>query len=539
MVTGPTLAALKSDGIEGPKLEREGQLLWPRVGPKRPSESEPDEPQRPPPGPPKDDVTHVDEESSQWRPAMDHVETEGYSSEVDLAKVGVKESTTDETPNTNSEDTSLSMREDGSVDFRFGSSVADDAIFFQHLMKTGAMPVSADHAADRPANEEAVEYTSQSPEDSAHRKAALEQLAEMSKMGKFSRPASGKLFVEHLDESSEPPSSAFNTSPKEKIRTSWMKRRMAQWQRLKSGFRARLSTNSGSSSFSSSFRFVKGSSGGAGGSQKPEIQTSPGSSAGVAVPVPKDSLDTQLDQIDIGNAGLVWKAASPSSVLFPRRLNTRQIPTVVTGENQGNAGNVTAADNQTTLEQLYDAYIYYQAQGAAQLTPILDEMLNYTNAPIMYDAAWEIFSLVSPINVVGPFFNGLTTFSSIENTAGFQSMDNLTKTLTMASHGVIATQYEMYWNKCYDTLNSTGILGNLTIIEGALYDLDQDGSLDEMASLQDGSNWSYFTIYNETNPPQLPAWVSNMTFTMTNGTNGTYANSTNNATALYERAMIF
>ena len=205
--------------------------------------------------------------------------------------------------------------------------------------------------------------------------------------------------------------------------------------------------------------------------------------------------------------------------LAQRLLKSRQVTVITTGENNGNNGTTTTADGTADYEDYLWALSWVRYEAAATIFPFLTEMTNYTNTPLIYDAAWSIFSIVSPnVHVVSPFFAGMTSFDWLEDQMEFSTPQ--AKVTQYAVDAIAIGHYQTYYQKCMDALNSTGLWGNLTTLWNDL-SVNNTNVVPEIATIIDTSiDYSWFVTYNESYPLLPPNGTVNGT------TNATFPNIT-------------
>ena len=263
---------------------------------------------------------------------------------------------------------------------------------------------------------------------------------------------------------------------------------------------------------------------------------------------PRGSKDPQ--DYDLVDPSDVWSLLNRRWIAVPS-FNKRQIGILTTQEQQGNNGTQTTESQEATYEDYLWAFDLIQTRAAAVVFPVLDEMLNNTNAPAMYDAAWSIYTdLTMPgVSVMGPFSNGMNFFNGYETSA--MTFANEAQVIAMYAYdAVLIGQYNYYFSKCVNALNTTSIdgsgkslLSDLTTFATALAALaatNDTGIVPEIDMVIDTSEqWTYFTIYNETYPPAIPGL--NTTSTTPNNVTGNENSSSslwsNSTTALLDTLL--
>ncbi|KAI4209662.1 MAG: hypothetical protein LQ351_007416 [Letrouitia transgressa] len=171
---------------------------------------------------------------------------------------------------------------------------------------------------------------------------------------------------------------------------------------------------------------------------------------------------------------------------YDRRYKSKRDVVEDVTEKQTHADSATPDDNKADdAKQEYQEYL--QAYDATRVNatnlimPYIADMVNGSNSAAMWDAAWEIASLADPeiILVGGVFFRGMHAMDFYEDQA-MNKTDNETMTSFFAIDEVLITRYQDTWNKCYNALNSSGLLHDLDVLQAVLLTNDTTLSQIEM-----------------------------------------------------------
>lgn len=132
----------------------------------------------------------------------------------------------------------------------------------------------------------------------------------------------------------------------------------------------------------------------------------------------------------------------------------------------------THPDEKTSFSQDYEQYLQefdaVRTDASDIIMPFIEEMVNGSSSELVWDAAWEIFSMIDPnIQVIGPVSVGMHCFDwiedQIENTTDKDTFDSV-----LAVHGVLEAMYLETWHNAQNALNSSGVLDLLWAIEDDL-----------------------------------------------------------------------
>lgn len=115
------------------------------------------------------------------------------------------------------------------------------------------------------------------------------------------------------------------------------------------------------------------------------------------------------------------------------------------------------------FELFYEAFQTVQTNISTLIFPILQTMVNNSNASTIYHAAWSIWAELTMADdiVDGPFSSGFNRLAAIEDDyarANNMSMTSDAYKTMLAVNGVLINKYETAWNQSLKAVNASGLL---------------------------------------------------------------------------------
>ena len=115
------------------------------------------------------------------------------------------------------------------------------------------------------------------------------------------------------------------------------------------------------------------------------------------------------------------------------------------------------------FELFYEAFQTVQTNISTLIFPILQTMVNNSNASTIYHAAWSIWAELTMADdiVDGPFSSGFNRLAAIED--DYARANNMSTTsdaykTMLAVNGVLINKYETAWNQSLKAVNASGLL---------------------------------------------------------------------------------